>query len=153
MKPFFHSGLCTCVHAVTILKSFFRILKLRTSPSHRTGTCNLSRFLSTAVLLQFIHHIHSPFLSFFYHLVLARHVNVSDDPCSLSAITWRSVMWPLYAITGLWLISLNSFDRVDDQRLFQSLQSFPLHIFLNTKMKFFHEGESLSPSLIRTCCR
>ena len=107
----------------------------------------------TAVSLQFIHQINLLFLSFFFHLVLARHVNVSEDPCSLWAVTWRSVMWPLYAVTGLWLISLNSFDGVDDHRLFQSLQSFPLHYFLNMKMNFFHEGESLSPSLIRTCCR
>ena len=107
----------------------------------------------TPVLLQFIHQINLLFLSFFFHLVLARHVNVSEDPCSLWAVTWRSVMWPLYAVTGLWLISLNSFDGVDDHRLFQSLQSFPLHYFLNMKMNFFHEGESLSPSLIRTCCR
>ena len=107
----------------------------------------------TAVLLQLIHQINLLFLSFFFHLVLARHVNVSEDPCSLWAVTWRSVMWPLYAVTGLWLISLNSFDGVDDHRLFQSLQSFPLHYFLNMKMNFFHEEESLSPSLIRTCCR
>ena len=107
----------------------------------------------TAVSLQFIHQINLLFLSFFFHLVLARHVNVSEDPCSFWAVTWRSVMWQLYAVTGLWLISLNSFDGVDDHRLFQSLQSFPLHYFLNMKMNFFHEEESLSPSLIRNCCR
>ena len=106
----------------------------------------------TAVSLQFIHQINLLFLSFFFHLVLARHVNVSEDPCSFWAVTWRSVMWQLYAVTGLWLISLNFFDGVDDHRLFQSLQSFPLHYFLNMKMNFFHEGESLSPSLVRTCC-
>ena len=107
----------------------------------------------TPVLLQFIHQINLLFLSFFFHLVLAQHVNVLEDPCSLWAVTWCSVMWPLYAVTGLWLILLNSFDGVDDHRLFQSLQSFPLHYFLNMKMNFFHEEESLSPSLIRTCCR
>ena len=64
MKPFFHSGLCTCVHAVTILKSFFRILKLRTSPSHRTGTCNLSRFLSNSSFVT-VHSSYSFTLSVF----------------------------------------------------------------------------------------
>ena len=48
MRPFFHSGLCTRVHAVTTLISFSRILKLRTSHSYRTGTCNYSRFLSNS---------------------------------------------------------------------------------------------------------
>ena len=32
--------------------------------------------------------------------------------------------------------------------MFQSLQSFPLHHFLNPKLKFLHAAESLSPSLI-----
>ena len=64
MKPFFHSGLCTCVHAVTTLKSFFRILKHRTSPSYRTGTCNYSGFLSNSSFVT-VHSSYSFTLSVF----------------------------------------------------------------------------------------
>ena len=52
-------------------------------------------------------------------------------------------------LTGLSLTSLNSLDDVDNNRMFQSLQSFSLHHFLSLKLKFFHGVESLSPCLVR----
>ena len=96
----------------TTLMSFFRILKLRTSPFYRTETCNNSFHLNISFIA--VHSSDSFTLSFFFLLVLR----------------------PLYAVQGCHLHrSILSMMLT----MLQSLQSFPLHHFLSPKLSFFHK--------------
>ena len=101
--------------SVTTFMSFFRILKLRTSPSCWSGTCNYSRLLLNSSFIT-VHLSDSFTLSFFLF-----------SSCSAMASTCRGrrttrVLFRPYldidvstvCSTGLSLISLNSLDDVDN---------------------------------------
>ena len=101
--------------SVTTLMSFFRILKLRTSPFYWTGTCNYSRLLLNISFIT-VHSSDSFTLSFFLF-----------SSCSAMARnchghrTTRVLFRPYLDVdvttvcsTGLSLISLNSLDDVDN---------------------------------------
>ena len=127
--------------------SFLCILKLRTSPFYRTGTCNYSFQLNSSFIA--VHSSDSFTLSFFFLLVLPWHVTVSDaGRPAFSFGRTLTLMCPLYAVQGchlyrsILLIMLT---------MFQGLQSFPLPHFLSPKLKLLHAAESLCPSLIRSC--
>ena len=124
--------------------SFLCILKLRTSPFYRTGTCNYSFQLNSSFIA-----VHSVFLSFFFLLILPWHVTVSDAGRPVFSFgRTLTLMCPLYAVQGCHLYrSILSMMWT----MFQSLQSVPLHHFLSPKLKFIHAVESLSPCPIRSC--
>ena len=94
--------------------SFLRILKLRTSPFYRTGTCNYSFQLNSSFIA--VHSSDSFTLSFFLFSscsAMARHC--------LRRRTTRVLFRPYLDIvvstvcsTGLSLLSLNSLDDVDN---------------------------------------
>ena len=98
----------------TTLMSFLRILKLRTSPFYRTGTCNYSFQLNSSFIA--VHSSDSFTLSFFLFSscsAMARHC--------LGRRTTRVLFRPYLDIvvstvcsTGLSLLSLNSLDDVDN---------------------------------------
>ena len=137
--------------SVTTFMSFFRILKLRTSPSCWSGTCNYSRLLLNSSFIT----VHlsdsftlSFFLSFFFLLVLQWQVTVSDAGRPVFSFgRTLTLMCPLYAVQGCHLYrSILSMMLT----MLQSLESFPLHHFLSPKLKFLHAVESLSPCLVVT---
>ena len=133
--------------------SFLRMLKLRTSPFYRTGTCNYSFQLNSSFIA-----VHSSdsftlsfFLSFFFLLVLPWYVTVSDAGRPVFSFGHTlALMCPLYAEQGCHLYRSILLMMLT---MFQSLQSFPLHHFLSPKLTFLHAVESLSPCLIRSCQR
>ena len=99
--------------SVTTFMSFFRILKLRTSPSCWTGTCNCSRLLLNSSFIA-VHSSDSFTLSFF----LFSSCSAMASNC-LGRRTTRVLFRPHLDIvvstvcsTGLSLISLNSLDDV-----------------------------------------
>ena len=133
----------------TTLMSFLRILKLRTSPFYRTETCNYSFHLNISFIA--VHSSDSFTLSFFFLLVLPWHVTVSDAGRPVFSFGHTlALMCPLYAEQGCHLYRSILLMMLT---MFQSLQSFPLHHFLNPKLTFLHAVESLSPCLIRSCQR
>ena len=101
--------------SVTTFMSFFRILKLRTSPSCWSGTCNYSRLLLNSSFIT-VHLSDSFTLSFF----LFSSWPAMASYC-LKRRTTRVLFRPYLDIvvttvcsTGLSLISLNSLDDVDN---------------------------------------
>ena len=101
--------------SVTTFISFFRILKLRTSPSCWSGTCNYSRLLLNSSFIT-VHLSDSFTLSFF----LFSSCSAMASNC-LGRRTTRVLFRPYLDIdvstvcsTGLSLISLNSLDDVDN---------------------------------------
>ena len=131
----------------TTLMSFLRILKLRTSPFYRTGTCNYSFQLNSSFIA--VLSSDSFTLSFFFFLlVLPWHVAVSDDGRPVFSFgRTLTLMCPLYAVQGCHLYrSILSMMLT----IFQSLESFPLHHFLSPKLTFLHAVEPLSPCLVVT---
>ena len=101
--------------SVTTFMSFFRILKLRTSPSCWSGTCNYSRLLLNSSFIT-VHLSDSFTLSFF--LCSSCSAMASNY---LGRRTTRVLFRPYLDIdvstvcsTGLSLISLNSLDDVDN---------------------------------------
>ena len=130
----------------TTLMSFLRILKLRTSPFYRTGTCNYSFQLNCSFITA--HSSDSFTLSVFrFSSCSAMARNCLGRPV-LSFGRNLTLMCPLYAAQGcrlycsILLIMLT---------MLQGLQSFPLQHFLSPKLKFLHAVESLSPCPIRSC--
>ena len=101
--------------SATTLMSFFRILKLRTSPFYWTGTCNYSRFLLNSSFIT-VHSLDSFTLSVF----LFSSCSAMARNC-LGRRTTRVLFRPYLGIdvstvcsTGLSFISLNSLDDVDN---------------------------------------
>ena len=101
--------------SVTTFISFFRILKLRTSPSCWSGTCNYSRLLLNSSFIT-VHLSDSFTLSFF----LFSSCSAMASNC-LRRRTTRVLFRPYLDVdvstvcsTGLSLISLNSLDDVDN---------------------------------------
>lgn len=123
------------MYSSTTLMSFLRMLKLRTSPFYRTGTCNYSFQLNSSFIA--VHSSDSFTLSFFFLLVLPWHVTVSDARRPVFSFgRTLTLMCPLYAVQGCHLYrSILSMMLT----MLQSLQSFPLHHFLSPKLSFFHK--------------
>ena len=122
--------------SVTTLMSFFRNLKLRTSRFYWTGTCTYSRLLLNISFIT-VHSSDSFTLSFFFLLVLPWHVTVSDARRPVFSFgRTLTLMCPLYAVQGCHLYRSILLMMLT---MLQSLQSFPLHHFLSSKLNFFHK--------------
>ena len=105
--------------SVTTFMSFFRILKLRTSPSCWSGTCNYSTLLLNSSFIA-VHSSDSFTLSFFLSFFLFSSCSAMARNC-LGRQTTRVLFRPYLDIdvstvcsTGLSLISPKSLDDVDN---------------------------------------
>ena len=122
---------------VTTFISFFRILKLRTSPSCWTGTCNCSRLLLNSSFIA-VHSSDSFTLSFF----LFSSCSAMASNClgrRTTRVLFRShldIVVSTVCSTGLSLISLNSLDDVDNASEPTILSSSSLS---GPEVKLFHK--------------